>query len=62
MSARSDADGHVTISLYAILNHRKYDSACELKDKHVYVNNQKKLRKSTKGWDLEVAWQDRTTD
>ena len=37
-------------------------AAYELKDKHACVNTQKKLRKSTQWWDLEVAWQDGTTD
>ena len=49
MLARAGADGHVTMSLQAILNHRKSDTAYELKDGHAYVNNQKKLRKSTQG-------------
>ena len=62
MLARADSDGHVIIDLQAMLNHRKNDASCELKDEHVYVNNQKKLRKFTQGWDLEVSWQDGTTD
>ena len=62
MLARTDADGHVTMALQAILNHRKDETAYELKDKYVYVNNRKKMRMSTQGWDLEVAWQDGTTD
>ena len=62
MLSRADADGHVTMLLHAITNHRKNDASYELRDKHFYVNNQKNLRKPTKGWDLEVAWQDGTTD
>ena len=34
----------------------------ELRHKHAYVNNRKKLRKYSQGWDHEVAWQDGTTD
>ena len=40
----ADADCHVTMALQAILNHRKYETTCELKDKNFYVNNHKKLR------------------
>ena len=58
MMCRTDADGYVTMDLQAIINHRKDNTACDLKDKHVCVNNQRKLRKSTQGWDLEVVWQD----
>ena len=61
MLARADDDGHATMSLQEILNHRKNDRAYELKHKYVCVNNQKKLRKSTQGWDLEVTWQDEPT-
>ena len=55
MLARADADGHVTMTLHEILNHRKDDAAYELKDNKVYVRNQKKLRKSTQWRDIEVA-------
>ena len=33
----------------------------KIKDKHVYVNNQKKLMKSAQVWDLEVVWHDGNT-
>ena len=49
MLARADADGHVTMVFQATLHRRKNDAARELKDKHFYMNNQKKLRKSTQG-------------
>ena len=49
MLARADANGHVTMEFHAMLNHRKNDTVCELKDKHVHVNNQKRLRKYTQG-------------
>ena len=45
--ARADTDGHITMALQATLNNRKNDTAHELKDKHVYNNNQNNLRKST---------------
>ena len=62
MTFRADADGHVSIALQAIINNRKDNTACNLKDKHVYVSNQRNLCKFTQGWDLEVAWQDGPTD
>ena len=37
--ARADTDCHITMSLQAILNHRKNDTAHELKAKNFYVNN-----------------------
>ena len=49
MLARTDADGHVTVALQAIINHRKDETACELKDKHAYANNKKKLKNSAQG-------------
>ena len=52
MLARADTDSHITMALQEILNHRKNYTAYELKAKCVYINNQKKLRKSTQGWDL----------
>ena len=60
--ARANGDGHVTMSLQSILNNRKNNTEYELKAKYVYANDQKKLRKSTQGWYLEVEWQDGTTD
>ena len=62
MLTRAYSDRYASISLQAILNHRKGETAREVKSECVYVNNQNKLRKSTKGWDLEVLWIDRTTD
>ena len=42
-------NGHVLMALQDVINHRKDNTACDLKDDHVYVNNQRKLRKSTQG-------------
>ena len=47
MIARADADGHITMALKSILTHRKNGTSHEQKDKCVYVNNHKKLKKST---------------
>ena len=62
IKCRADDDDHVSMSLYAMINHRKENTPCDLKDKHAYFNNQRKLRKSTQGQDLEVAWKDGSTD
>ena len=42
------------MSLEAMIIHVKYDTAYDLHDKNVYLNGQRKLRKSAQGWDLEV--------
>ena len=47
MSTKTDADGHVKMTLQTMLNHRKYETSYKLKEKHVYFNGQRKLRKST---------------
>ena len=44
-----------------MLNHRTDKTEYGLKDKHFSVNNQKKQRNSTQGWNLEALYQDRTT-
>ena len=41
---RANADGHVSMSLQATINHRKDNTAFDLKHNHVYTNNQRKLR------------------
>ena len=54
MLTTTDADGNVTMVLQTILNHRKYETENELKDKHIYLNGKTKIRKSSQGWDLEA--------
>ena len=61
MLIRTDTDGHVTMSLKTVLNHRKVETSCELKDDHVCLNGQRKLRKHVQGQDLEVLQKDGTT-
>ena len=51
---RTDADGPITLPFQTMLHHRKYETGCELKDKYVYLNGQRKLRKSAKQQDLEA--------
>ena len=62
MLTRTYADGNVAMAIETMLNNRKDDAAYDLKHKHVRFNDQKKVRKSTQEWDLQVLWQDRTTD
>ena len=58
----NNADIHITMALQNMLNYRKDVTACGLKDEHVYLNGQRKLGKSAKGWNLEELWKDGTTD
>ena len=62
MMSRADAGGRVSMVLQAIINNKKDNTSYDLKYKHVYVNNQRKLRKYAQGWDLEVACQDGFTE
>ena len=62
MLTRTNDYGHATMALQAMLNYRTDETLHALKDKHAHDNNQKKLRKSSQGWDLEVIWKDGTTD
>ena len=57
ISTRTDDYGNITMTSQDIPNHRKFKTACELKDRCTCVNNQKKLLKSAKGWDIESLWQ-----
>ena len=43
MATRTDADGHVTMALETILNHRKDDAAYNLQDRYSCLNCQRKL-------------------
>ena len=59
---RTDDDGNVNMEFQSILNHRTDETVHKLKDKYYHVNNQKKIRKSVQGWDIEVIWKDGNTD
>ena len=39
MIAITDDDGHISMPFHAVLNHRVYETTCELKDKHASVND-----------------------
>ena len=48
--------------LESIVSWKKDDSAVDKADKHIVTGNgQRRLRKSTRGWKLEVLWKDGST-
>ena len=49
MLIKTDTDSHITMQFQTMFNHRKYETSCKLKDKNVYVNSPRKLRKSAEG-------------
>ena len=52
-----DQDGHQYLMLDAITDHRKSDEAVPISDQYMTLKNgRKKLRQTTKGWDLCVQW------
>ena len=48
----TDANRYATIALEITISHRKNDTACNIQDKNFCLNGQRKLRKSTQGFDL----------
>jgi hypothetical protein len=52
-------DKEDTILLKEIIDYRKDDSAVPLEDKYLTTRSgQRRLRKTTQGWELLVAWKD----
>ena len=59
MYAQVDPDGHSYNILDGIIDHSKDESAVDKSSGYVTTKSgQKRLRKSTKGWKLLVAWKD----
>ena len=60
MLSQVDSDGYSMTLMEAIIDYRKDDSVAVSKaDKYVYTKSgQKRLRKTTTGWDLLVKWKD----
>ena len=59
MLSQVDSDGHHLILMDGIISHRKDAEAVPMEDKYFYTRtNQRRLRKTTKGWWLHVAWKD----
>ena len=58
-----DADGYSTYMLREIIDHRTTEDALKLDDAY-YVDRRsgkKKLKQTTKGWELCVRWNDEST-
>ena len=62
MLCRVDEDGFSNALLESIISWKKDDSVVDKVDKHIVTGNgQRRLRKSTQGWKLEVLWKDGST-
>jgi hypothetical protein len=61
MLSQLDPYGYNRILLKEIIDYRKDDSAVPLEDKYLTTRRgQRRLRKTTQGWELLVAWKDGT--
>lgn len=57
-----DSDGRFTMLMDEIMDHRSDDTAVSKDDKYVTTKRgNRKLRKTTVGWDLRVLWKDGST-
>ena len=57
MFAQVDESGHAYLLLDSITGHRSNDDAVQSKDQYMMLKNgRRKLRQTTKGWDLCVLW------
>ena len=62
MLSQVDSEGHSTLLMKEIIDHRKDASiAVPMEDKYLVTRTgQRRLRKTTQGWDLLVRWRDGT--
>jgi hypothetical protein len=61
MLSQLDPYGYNMILLTVIIDYRRDDSAVPLEDKYLTTRSgQRRLRKTTQGWELLVAWKDGT--
>ena len=62
MLSQVDSDGHYRALLKGIVDHRKNPAtAVPMEDKYLVTpSGQRRLRRTTQGWDLLVAWKDGT--
>ena len=59
MYSQVDSNGHHTLLLKEITDHRKSSSAIPIDDKYIISKTgRKSLRKTTKGWDFLCLWKD----
>lgn len=56
-----DTEGNFLMLLSDITNHQMDHTVVSADDKYIYQGSNKTLRKTTKGWYLQVTWQDGST-
>jgi hypothetical protein len=55
----SNADGHSSLLLYHIIDHKRSGDAISMEDKYYKTaSGTKRMRQTTKGWKLLVQWHD----
>eukprot|EP00957_Ditylum_brightwellii_P209841 15363496-Ditylum_brightwellii.AAC.1 len=62
MLTQVDYEGFTTTMMEEIIDHdRDENTAVHVKDKYVKTySNQRRLRKSTPGWKLQILWKDKS--
>ena len=62
MLMQVDYEGFTTTMMEGIINHdRDENTAIHIRDKYVRAySNQRRLRKSTAGWKLQILWKDKS--
>jgi hypothetical protein len=61
MYAQVDVEGNKFTLLHKIIGHRKDDTALTINDMYVEGTNNPSIKKSTKGWYLQILWKDGCT-
>jgi hypothetical protein len=61
MYAQCDEEGNQFLMLQNIVGHKTDGHSVERADMYIKVGSNKKIRKTTKGWNLCVEWRDGTT-
>eukprot|EP00957_Ditylum_brightwellii_P192167 14628256-Ditylum_brightwellii.AAC.1 len=62
MLTQVDYEGFTTMMMEGIINHdRDENTALHIRDKYVRTcSNQRRLKKSTAGWKLQILWKDKS--
>ena len=60
--AQVDEEGHRQLLLDEIIDHSVNDEAITMENAYYTVGNTKRLKRTTKGWDIYVQWKDGSTD
>jgi hypothetical protein len=61
MYVQVDAEGNQFALLQEIIGHRKDNTALNVEDMYVQGSNNLSMKKSTKGWHLQIMWKDGST-